>query len=254
MPSPVSVVELLADRVRRDGSRPLLTYYRPARGERVEFSATSFANWVDKTANLIDEHADGSTIVAGPLSVRHPCHWMSLIWPLATWQAALYYSAMAVPPVPNDCLLVVTGPDDLDPEPDVTTIACSLHPLALGLGDLPDGVLDYTTEALAQPDGHWQNPIKYHDLAWSDEEGDVSLGQWLELLPQPGRVLVRPLSPRLVLGEALARPLLGGGSAVIVDGPVGEDELARIVADERIDAAADPAGTRWPDHDRGGER
>jgi hypothetical protein len=43
----------LARRVREGGSRPLLTYYRPAAGERTEFSATSFANWVDKTANLL---------------------------------------------------------------------------------------------------------------------------------------------------------------------------------------------------------
>lgn len=58
MPTAVSVVELLAERVRSDGSRPLLTYYHPAKGERVEFSAKSFANWVDKTAHLIMEHVD----------------------------------------------------------------------------------------------------------------------------------------------------------------------------------------------------
>lgn len=250
MPSPVSIVEVLADRVRRDGSRPLLTYYHPAKGERLEFSAKSFANWVDKTANLISEHVDDGVFVAGPLSVQHPSHWMSLIWPLATWQCALYYSAIETPPVPEECDLIVTGPQNPQPEPPGVTFACSLHPLALGLTGLPDGVLDYTTEALAQPDLHFQNPIKYHDGAWFDADGGVSLGEWLELPPQPGRVLVRPMQPRLVLSEAIARPVLGGGSAVIVDGPVTEEELARIIVTERIDAEvtdpADPGQTEPP--------
>lgn len=174
--------------------------------------------------------------VAGPLSVQHPCHWMSLIWPLATWQCAMYYSAEVTPPLPEECEHVVTGPENPQPMPPAVTFACSLHPLGLGLTGLPDGVLDYTTEALAQPDLHFQNPIKYHDGAWFDEDGAVSLGQWLELPPQRGRVLVRPMRPRLVLSEAVARPILGGGSAVIVDGPVSEDELAKIIASERIDA------------------
>lgn len=232
---PVSVVDLLVERVRRDGSRPLLTYYHPANGERVEFNATSFANWVDKTAGLIDQNYDTDGVyVAAPLSVQYPAHWMSLIWPLATWQSALYYWALPDLP-PEACALVVTGPDNPQSHAAVPTVACSLHPLGLGLAGLPDGVLDFTTEALAQPDGHWQNPIKCDDIAWFDASGELSVGDWLELRPQPGRVLVRSTSPRLVLAEALARPLLGGGSAVIVDGPVDDAQLARIAADERVD-------------------
>ena len=68
------MIDLLAARVRRDGSRPLLTYYRPDRGERVEFSATSFANWVDKTANLLETlGVEGR--VAGPVSGSEEVLW-----------------------------------------------------------------------------------------------------------------------------------------------------------------------------------
>lgn len=236
MLTPVSLVEVLADRARSDGGRPLLTYYHPAKGERVEFSVASFASWVGKTANLIIEHFDDEGVfVAAPLSLQHPAHWTSLIWPLATWQSALYYWAFPTPP-PDECALVVVGPESPRPHPSVPTFACSLDPQGQGLTGLPDGVLDFTTEVQTQPDGQWQNPIKYHDGAWTDPDADIRMGAWLELPPQPARVLVRPMAARLVLGEALARPLLGGGSAVIVDGAVSDVELATIAARERIDA------------------
>ena len=52
------LAERLRQRVRIDGSAPLLTYYDVSSGERVELSAISFGNWVDKTSNLlVDELA-----------------------------------------------------------------------------------------------------------------------------------------------------------------------------------------------------
>ena len=245
------MIDLLAARVRRDGSRPLLTYYRPDRGERVEFSATSFANWVDKTANLLETlGVEGR--VAGPVSQAHPGHWMSLIWPLACWQRGLAYQAVS-PPLPDEAELAVVGPDDPQPLLPELTIACSLHPLGLGLNELPPGVLDYSTEVLSEPDAHWAEPVAPDDIAWLDDLRRLSHAALLGLPPEPDRVLLRIpgwLAPWLTLQETLIRPLLGGGSAVVVDGEESSDELARIIASERVahtaGEQAGPGGGTYP--------
>ena len=48
------IVRALADRARRSGAGAFLTWYRPETGARTELSVKTFANWVDKTANLLD--------------------------------------------------------------------------------------------------------------------------------------------------------------------------------------------------------
>jgi len=64
------LAERLRQRVRLNGSAPLLTYYDLASGERTELSAISFSNWVDKTSNLlVDELAvDEGDVVSMPRS------------------------------------------------------------------------------------------------------------------------------------------------------------------------------------------
>ncbi len=245
------MIDLLVDRVRSGGSRPLLTYYHPAKGERVEFSATSFANWVDKTANLLETLGIEGR-VAGPVSMAHPGHWMSLVWPLAAWQRGLAYEAVE-PPLPPGAELAVIGPEDPQPLIPGGTIACSLHPLGLGLRELPAGVLDYTGEVLAEPDSHWAESVGPDDVAWLDDQRRISHADWLGLPPEPGRVLLPIpgwLPPWVVLQETLIRPLLGGGSGVVVDGRVSQDELGRIIASERVDQLAGekdgPSGGSYP--------
>jgi uncharacterized protein (TIGR03089 family) len=77
--------DLLADRLRRDGSRPFITFYDDATGERVELSVATTANWVAKTANFfVDEHGIGPGDTIG---VRLPLHWQSAIVILAAWAA-----------------------------------------------------------------------------------------------------------------------------------------------------------------------
>ena len=60
-------------------------------GERVELSAISFSNWVDKTSNLlVDELAvtEGEAI-SMPLALEAPGHWLTAVWQLACWQVGL---------------------------------------------------------------------------------------------------------------------------------------------------------------------
>ena len=224
------IVRALTLRMRGGGAEPLLTWYRPESGGRTELSVRTVANWVDKTANLLDDLGVDGTI-AGPVSVAHPGHWMSLLWPLAAWQQGCSYRAGE----PDDtCELVVVGPQDPQPHPGATTIACSLHPLGLGLRDLPDGVLDFSGEALAQPDAHGAVPVEASGVAWTDAAQEFAHAATGLVTPRPGRVLVRPSTPWATLAQALLGPVLGGGSAVVVEGPVEADALARLAAAERV--------------------
>ncbi len=214
------IVSALAERGRRNGSEALLTWYRPETGARTELSLRTFANWVDKTANLL-ESLDVTSEVAGPLNADHPGHWMSLVWPLAAWQRGCSFTTTTT----AASELVVVGPEVPQPHPPALTIACSLHPLGLGLRDLPAGVLDYTAEALAEPDAHYATPVQPGDLAWRDAERQLSHAATGLVAPVAGRVLVRPTTAWESLAAALLGPLLGGGSAVVVEGPV-TDEVA----------------------------
>jgi uncharacterized protein (TIGR03089 family) len=223
------VVAALARRTRRGGSEPLLTWYRPESGGRTELSVRTFANWVDKAANLLESLGVEGT-VAGPVGVAHPGHWMSLLLPLAAWQNGCRF--LAGDP-DADTELVVVGPDDPHPSPGAITLACSLHPFALGLRDLPDGVLDFSGETLAQPDAHWARPVGLSDPAWAGADGVRTHAATAGVAPQDARVLVRPSTPWETLAAAVIGPVLGAGSAVVVEGPVDADALTRIAAAER---------------------
>ncbi len=80
MPAPDA---LLAAALRRDPAGPLLTFYDDATGERTELSATTLANWVAKTANLLQDEFDvtgGSTV-----AVALPVHWQTAAVLLGVW-------------------------------------------------------------------------------------------------------------------------------------------------------------------------
>jgi len=222
------IVAKLAEAARKRGSAPLITWYAPPGGARTELSVRSFANWVDKTANLLAS-LDATGVVVGEVNLSHPGHWMSLIWPLAAWQAGCGYATD-----PNASgTVVVLGPEQPRSIPKRITVACSLHPLGLGLPDLPTGVLDFSTEALAQSDAHYPAAVEPTDLAWLDSSGARSHSELL-VEPVSDRVLVRPTDAWQTLAEALIAPLLGGGSAVVVEGEIDAASLARLVASERI--------------------
>lgn len=223
----------LAERVQARGSGPLITYYDLDTGERTELSATSFANWVDKTSNLLATLGIDDGSIAGPLSVEHPGHWISLIWPLAAWQHGCSYAAVTRQDATNADLVVI-GPGAVESIAPGATVACSLHPLALPLPEVPAGVIDFTREVLAEPDVHWVAPVEPDALAWADETRSVTHRELNALDPIAGRVLVRPSTAWETLATALLRPLLGGGSSVVVVGDAGQDRLGRLAAGERV--------------------
>lgn len=228
MDIPVAVAALQR-RARSAGADPLLTHYDLAGGGRTELSATTFANWVAKTANLIEDLGADSGRVALPLASRRPGHWMTLLWPLAAWQRECVVELADDP----DADVAVIGPDDPRPVVPGATLACSLHPLGMGLRDLPPGVLDFTTEALAQPDRAGSLPAAANAPAWIDGTAVLSHAEVAAVEPVADRVLVRPSDALGTLRAAILAPLLGGGSAVVVEGDADDARLVAIRAAER---------------------
>ena len=223
-----AVLAALQRRARTAGAEPLLTHYDIASGGRTELSVATFANWVAKTANLIEDLGADAGQVAVPLALQRPGHWMTLLWPLAAWQREC-----TVSPQVEAADLVVIGPEDPQPILPGATFACSLHPLGLGLRNLPAGVLDFTTEALAQPDRAGTLPSGPNAPAWIDGTLVLSHDEVAEVTPVAGRVLVRPTDALGTLQAAILAPLLGGGSVVVVEGDADDARLVAIRRAER---------------------
>lgn len=228
-------ITALEQRVRTDGAQPLLTCYDEAAGSRVEFSARTFANWVDKTANLMQAVGlDEDSVLGLPLLLTHPGHWVGLVWTMAAWQVGA--TVLAVPREDLDGAdLAVVGPEKVHPVPGVETVVCSLHPLGAGLGAPAPGVTDYA-EVLSQPDVHWRNPAPSTLL----DDGST---QWTaaDLAgPEAGatRRLVVPTGvPWEDLTALLLGPLAAGGSSVVVTNCESPEQLTRIAAAERTTAS-----------------
>lgn len=165
--------DLLRRRVEDDPSRPLVTFYDDATGERVELSARTFDNWVAKTANLL---VDGLGAEPGTRAVLAlPPHWQSAAWLMACWSAGLvaepvdpasvgpgFAPAPAEPGGASGPYLLVAAEevlahvvDDADAE---EVVGLSLHALGGPLAECPPGVVDYAVEVRAYGDRFIPDP------------------------------------------------------------------------------------------------
>ncbi len=226
-------VAALERRVATDGSRPLLTWYDLDLGFRTELSGRSFANWVDKSANLlVSMDVEEFPRVANTVLISHPGHWVGLVWAMATWQLGGEVLATGRDGLESSDLVdaAVVGPDDTHPVPGVETIACSLHPLGAGFGKRPRGVTDYA-EVLSQPDVHWKVPAS-RPTCFADHRA-FSWNDLAAVGPSTERQLVIPTTdPWLTVCRALVAPILGGGSTLVVVG--GDDQkVTSVAAQER---------------------
>ncbi|CAI9407433.1 TIGR03089 family protein [Aestuariimicrobium sp. T2.26MG-19.2B] len=226
-----TVLHALETRVQRDGARPLLTWYHPESGARVELSAVTFANWVDKACNLCGTlGVDDEPVLGLPLVFDHPGHWLSWVWVFAGWQAG-----GRVVVAPRDELgmvdLAVLGPEHPVPVPGVETVACSLHPLGLGFGRPLPGVTD-AHEILSEPDVHLNGAAPAEQVWWTGSREELTGAALAGLAPVRGRSLVVASSPEVML-DALVGALVGGGSLVVVDGSAPDDRVEAIATAER---------------------
>ncbi|MGA8995003.1 MAG: TIGR03089 family protein, partial [Nocardioidaceae bacterium] len=171
---PATFAAALAAQLRRDGARPLVTFYDDATGERVELSVTTYANWVAKTAGLSRDDLDlerGALVL-----VDLPVHWLGAVWLGAAWTLGLVVTDD--PALAGAADLVVCGPEGVPTYADGTppVVAVSLRPLGGRFVDaLPAGVVDYGDVVLAQPDTFAaDDPPTGDDVAWRDGEGRLT--------------------------------------------------------------------------------
>jgi uncharacterized protein (TIGR03089 family) len=230
--------ELISGRLHRwiggHGGSPLLTYYDLSTGERTELSGVSVANWVDKTSNLLVDELDVGTgdAVELALAERNPGHWVTLVWQLACWQVG----AIITLGRRNAATVVVVGPaESTAATPGIPVLICSLHPLGLPLTEPTPGALDYALEVRTQPDQHAGFPQSGLAVAWHDLVRQLTQADLVSEAATDRRRLIRPSDPWTTTRDGLIAPLLGAGSSVLVVGPAGPDQLARIADQEHAE-------------------
>ncbi|CAM5692419.1 Acyl-CoA synthetase OS=Streptomyces fumanus OX=67302 GN=GCM10018772_33400 PE=4 SV=1 [Streptomyces fumanus] len=128
-----------------------MTFYDDATGERVELSVATFANWVAKTANLLQDEL--SVEPGDRVALLLPAHWQTAVWLLAC------ASVGAVADLGGDAAaadVAVSGPE---PESLAAARACSgarvalaLRPLGGRFPQVPEGFVDYAVEVPGQGD------------------------------------------------------------------------------------------------------
>ncbi|MEV7419361.1 TIGR03089 family protein [Streptomyces sp. NPDC089919] len=141
--------DLLRSALAADPGRPLVTFYDDATGERVELSVATFANWVAKTANLLQ--GDLGAEPGDRLALLLPAHWQTAVWLLACAEVGV---AVEIGGDPADADLVVTGPDTLEEARACSgeRVALALRPLGGRFPQPPAGFADYAVEVPGQGD------------------------------------------------------------------------------------------------------
>jgi uncharacterized protein (TIGR03089 family) len=232
--------QLLDALLRRDGSRPLVTFYDDDTGERTELSVTTYANWVAKVASLLGDELDvehGSRLL-----VDLPTHWLGTVVLGAAWASGLEVVWA------GEADAVVTGPAGLDrwaPEAGrIPVVASALQPLAGRFADgVPDGVHDLGVEVWSQPDAYvaWPAPADddpavagtTQDALWSAAAAGSSVTDGGRLLSE-----ANPASPSGL--PSLTEPLASNGSLVLL-AHASPERREQIAADERVTHRFDPA-------------
>jgi uncharacterized protein (TIGR03089 family) len=223
--------ELLAS----DASRPFVTYYNEASGERSELSAKSLANWVAKTHHLlVDELGLG---VGNTALVALPPHWISVPVLLGCLTAGLALTDA------GDADVAFVTPETLPAAGGLLDVyAIAPDSAAVGFRDaVADDAQDYVAAVRPQADT-WAS---VHLLA-SDADpclpgltraaASMRAAEQAEALglATGGRLLTtRDWTSAGDWVDAVLAPLSVGGSVVIVRNGADEAVLARRAEQER---------------------
>jgi uncharacterized protein (TIGR03089 family) len=135
--------------LRTGASKPRITYYDDATGERIELSTVTFANWAAKTGNLLrDELGAGA---GSRIAVLLPAHWQTAAVVFGVWWigaevqiGAAGHADVAV------CAAATLPAADNAVGPGGEVVALSLDPFGRPFPDLPPGVTDYATSVRVQ--------------------------------------------------------------------------------------------------------
>lgn len=233
--------ELLRAAARPDPSRPFLTFYDDATGERVELSFTTLDNWVAKTANMIVE--DLAARPGDRVALLLPTHWQSVVWYLACWTAGVVVAPDADPAQAEH---VVTDPAGVNRATACPgeRILVPMRPFGAPALELPAGFYDYAAEVPAYGDQFAPYAPVTGDLTALERAGGSATGaevveaaraaaaQWN--LAAGDRVLVTAdLGTADGLLAGLLAPLAVGASVVLCRHP-DEAALPRRCETERV--------------------
>ncbi|MCX5169437.1 TIGR03089 family protein [Streptomyces antibioticus] len=242
--------DLLRSALAADPSRPLVTFYDDATGERVELSVATFANWVAKTSNLLQ---DGMSVEPGDrIALLLPAHWQTAVWLLA---CASVGAVADVGGDPGRADHVVAGPGHFE-----AGLACGGDRYALSLAPLgrrfvpspPEGYADYAVEVPTYGDRFAPYaPVDPEAAALVVAGAEYSGAEVVERaraeasglgLTGPGSRLLSalPYDTWEGLSAGLYGPLASDGSVVLCRNldQATEDTLTRRIDSERITATA----------------
>ncbi|MYT72539.1 uncharacterized protein (TIGR03089 family) [Streptomyces sp. PsTaAH-137] len=234
--------QVLDEALRGDPGRPLVTFYDDATGERVELSVATLANWVAKTANLLQ--GDLGAEPGDRAAVLLPAHWQTAVWLLACSKVGVV-ADIGGDPARAD--LVVTGPDTLEAARACSgeRVALALRPLGGRFPQPPEGFLDYAVEVPGQGDRFAPFvPVDPEEIALAvgGEEftGAEVVAKARAEATAPGERLLSGLGYDTWQGLAagLFAPLATGGSVVLCRhlDRLGDEALAKRVESERVTA------------------
>jgi uncharacterized protein (TIGR03089 family) len=237
--------DLLSSALAADPARPLVTYYDDATGERVELSVATFANWVAKTANLLQ-----GDLAAGPgdrVVLLLPAHWQTAVWLLA---CASVGAVADVGGDPAAAEVVVSGPDTLEAARACRgeRVALALRPLGGRFPQPPEGFADYAVDVPGQPDRFVPfapvDPQEPALIVAGREFSGAEVVQRAEAeaaelgLTGPGSRILSglPYDTWDGLNAGLYGPLVTGGSVVLCRHleQLGEEGLAARIESERV--------------------
>jgi uncharacterized protein (TIGR03089 family) len=249
LPEPATPADLLAAALRRDPAAPLLTHYDDATDERIELSGTTLANWVAKTANLLQDEFDigpGSVV-----AVALPVHWQTAAVLLAVWSvgATALDTAAEDDGRLDDVDLVLADQERLAALEDsdvAELVGLSLHPLGMGMAGYVGPARDFALEVRVHGDSFRPHgPVDPGAPGLRTGGLELTLGGLVETAQElAGRLGIadgdRVLVDERTAAEAgpvawLLAPLAAGASLVICRHPA-EERLARRAADERVTA------------------
>jgi uncharacterized protein (TIGR03089 family) len=222
-----TLLDAFDDLVSADPARPLLTWYRG--DARVELSRATVANWVAKTAGLLDHE-----LLIGPGSkvrIVPSRHWLSLVVPLAVWRVG----AAIVEDGPADLLVSDLVTEDVDAA-DLMLLPDDAFGLSRAPAPAPWQLFAELVQA--QPDRYPATPVTDEQLAFATaplmthqelikraRTDAVALG-----LPQSGRLLLVATEPSEEPLRYWCATIADSGSLILAD-----KLTQRLTDDERPD-------------------
>ncbi|MES9510201.1 TIGR03089 family protein [Streptomyces sp. NPDC000609] len=240
--------DLLRSALAADPARPLVTFYDDATGERVELSVATFANWVAKTANLLQ--GDLAAEPGDRLALLLPAHWQSAVWLLACSSVGVIVDVQGDPAGAD---LVVSGPDSLQAARACRgeRVALALRPLGGRFPQAPEGFADYAVEVPGQGDRFAPfAPVDPDAPALVVDGVELTSAQLVARAGKDAEGLGLTAGSRLLTGHTygsweglsagLFAPLAAGGSVVLCRhlGQLGEEGLAKRMTSERVTNSA----------------